>query len=154
MKKSLINKEELLKDYKDGMIQADILKKYKIGWTTLTKILNLPYKRYFRVPYDREQVLKDYKSGMPIKEILKKHNLKSYKNVYGIFHHHNVRRTKGGKKVWKKASQQRQEPTCPIILKLREKYRNTVDNEPTNFCLNLEPFITVNSKNHHRIASV
>ena len=72
MKKSLINKEELLKDYKEGMTRANLILKYKIGYQRLMKILNTTSKEYNRISY----------LGMTVREFQKKHNINTYKNAW------------------------------------------------------------------------
>ena len=118
-------KKNILEDYKAGMIYTDLIAKHHIGFTKLKQILNLPRGKRGekRVHYDKQAVINDYREGMPVKMILEKHKIKSYSNVYAIVSSEK-KRTKDSKKVWKRKVRVMTDPTCPIILRLRVKYRN------------------------------
>ena len=91
---------------------------------------------------------------MPVKEIMKKHKLTSYSNVYAIVKGEK-KRTKENKKVWKRKVRVMTEPTDPVILRLRTKYRNydyTIDKEAGQIQSEIiQPFITVRPKQRYRL---
>ena len=137
-------------DFDKGLTQVEMMAKYELPHKKLRNLLDIPKgkKNYFRVKYNREEVKKDYIKGMPVKEIMNKHGITSYSNVYHIV---GQARTKLAKKTWKQESRELPEPTCPIILRLREKFRNYEQNkmEIGRGETNLIPYFNVRPRNYY-----
>lgn len=140
---------EIMADYNSGMLLSVMMEKYEMGFAKLRGTIKPKHNKLKRTSYNRDDVIKDYLSGMPVKAIMVRHSIKSYSNVYQIIKSA-PKRQKNAKKLWIKSERQVEEPTCPILLKLRERYRNyEVKNIISGYTGNLEPFINVKPRGRY-----
>ena len=149
--KSVVDEKELIADWKAGMNQVALMTKHQISNARLRGFLqNLIPKGFRRNRYSKEDVCKDYRNGMSAKEIMRKHGINSAPNVYRIVKSEK-KRCKEVKMQWKKETRSTAEPTCPIILRLREKYRNYIQNQKEiGFGqTNLDTYVTVRPRKNY-----
>lgn len=149
--KSEVNEANIIKDYLSGMLVADLIKKHKIGYKRASRILKqfTPGYKKLRKSYDEADVLRDYKNGLPVNQIKEKYRVSAI-TIYTLANKNGIRRYKAAPKIWKKEIRSTEEPTCPIILRLREKYRNFEQNTKeigqSDLTGKLSVFVTVQPK--------